>query len=429
MVSRKLRFQIGIFVLITLLGVSFVGIKYLGWFDQSYTVYVDAKATGGAYEHAAVAYRGVPVGRVGDVTVHGKGARLELHIESDVKIPKNSKVVVAQRSAVGEQYVDLRPATSDGPYLANGDKLSDVALPLPMETLLANLNQLLTSLDPDDVKVVINELGDAFEGNEDALDKMLDATQKLIDGAADHMPQTVELLRASETVLETQNASASAIRNWADKLAKLTTTVKNSDSDLRKLINTTPESTKKMTGLIQDLDPDLGSLLGNMISVNGVAARRIPNLKMLLVTYPMVVSGGFTVTPGDSTVHFGLVTNFDNPPPCVYADGDTGYHCTDGQKAAGASTRGWQNAPGPTGPPIVPVPLPADGSSKSDHSSGGSGSGSDSSEDLSQFGYDPLTGLLVDSDGKPVQFDATGGQYELAGSESWKQLILNGLTS
>lgn len=32
--------------------------------------------------------------------------------------------------------------------------------------------------------------------------------------------------------------------------------------------------------------------------------------------YPAAVAGGYTVTPGDGTAHFGVVFNVDDPPSC-----------------------------------------------------------------------------------------------------------------
>lgn len=353
----RLRLQVGIFALISLLGVSFVGVRYLGWFDRSYVVYVQAEDAGGAYTHAAVAYRGVPVGRVGEITLTDDGVQLELLIEADVLVPKGAAAVVAHRSAVGEQYVDLRPVSSAGPYLADGDTLTGMSTPLPMETLLANLDGLIAEIDPEDLSVVIDELGAAFDGNEEALGRLLAAAELLVDDAMQHLPETVDLLRDGQTVLQTQLDSASAIRTWADQLAELTTTIAESDEDLRDLVATVPGATDTVSTLLDDLDPSLGALLGNMITVNGIAVRRLANVEVILVSYPMVVAGGFTVTPGDGTAHFGLVLNFDNPPPCIYGS-TADYTCTQEELDQGSSVRGWQNAPGPSGPPITPVPLP-----------------------------------------------------------------------
>jgi phospholipid/cholesterol/gamma-HCH transport system substrate-binding protein len=42
-------------------------------------------------------------------------------------------------------------------------------------------------------------------------------------------------------------------------------------------------------------------------------------------------------------------------------------------------------------------------------------------------GYDPATGLVLGPDGLPLELGGTGGQYQLAGDQSWKQLLLAGL--
>jgi phospholipid/cholesterol/gamma-HCH transport system substrate-binding protein len=154
--------------------------------------------------------------------------------------------------------------------------------------------------------------------------------------------------------------------------------------------------------LLRDLDPTIGTLLGNLVTVNGIATRRLAGIEHILVVYPMAVAGGFTVTPGDGTAHLGLVVNIDDPPPCRY--GAT-KGCTPADEARGSGVRGANNAPRAGGDPAAP-PAPA----------------------RPPAGYDPATGLVVGPDGSPLRFGGTGGQSRLAGDQSWKQLLLAGLT-
>jgi phospholipid/cholesterol/gamma-HCH transport system substrate-binding protein len=42
-------------------------------------------------------------------------------------------------------------------------------------------------------------------------------------------------------------------------------------------------------------------------------------------------------------------------------------------------------------------------------------------------GLDPVTGLVTGPDGLPLLLGGTGGQAQLAGAQSWKQLLLAGL--
>lgn len=108
-----LRIKLIAFALLTVVGLSYVAVRYVHVGDSlsgTYTVYADLPATGGLFANAPVSYRGVPVGRIRGVELHGDGVRAELRIDGGIRIPADLRAVVAHRSAVGEQYLDLRPA-------------------------------------------------------------------------------------------------------------------------------------------------------------------------------------------------------------------------------------------------------------------------------------------------------------------------------
>lgn len=404
MIRTRAKLQVLVFLMIAALGVTYVGVRYVGIADRGYTVLADFADGGGIFTNAPVTYRGVPIGRVSAVTLHDGAARVRLRLADGTRVPERLRAVVAQRSAVGEQYVDLRPDTDQGPYLRNGSVIprDRTGVPLAPETLLANLDALVRSVDPDALAVVIDELGTAFEGGETALRRILDSSDALLAEATARLPETVTLLRDGRTVLDTQAASADAIRRWADGLAKLAATLRASDTDLRRLLAAVPPAATELVRLLDGLEPAIGTLLGNLIAVNGIAARRLPGIEQILVVYPLAVAGGFTVTPGDGTAHLGLVLNVNDPPSCVY--GPT-QRCSAADQARGSSVRGTNNAPRPGGTDPAPANPPQ------------------------QSGYDPATGVVLGADGNPLQFGGTGGQYGLAGDQSWKQLLLSGLTA
>ncbi|MGC9667784.1 MCE family protein [Planosporangium sp. 12N6] len=415
MITRMARLQILAFLVVSALGISYVGVTYVGLADRiagrAYLVHADFDDAGGIFANAPVTYRGVSVGRVVAVGLHGDGVRVALRLQRGTRIPTDLHAVVSQRSAVGEQYVDLRPDTDTGPYLRDGSVIprGRTGRPLPPEVLLTNLDALVRSVDPQDLAVVIDELGTAFQGSETALRRLLDATGALLDEANRYLPQTRTLIRDGDTVLTTQIASSDAIGRWAAALAELSATLRGSDPDLRRLLAAGPPAAQQLTGLLHDLDPTIGTLLGNLVTVNGIAARRVAGIEQALVTYPLVVAGGFTVTPGDGTAHFGLVTNLGDPPPCNYAQSGQ-QRCTAAELSQGSNVRGSAHAPRPGGDP-APAP----------------GGPATAAGGPAVAGYDPATGLVTGPDGLPLRFGGTGGQYQLAGAQSWKQLLLTGI--
>lgn len=423
MIPFRIKVQVGAFVVVALLGISYVGATYVGLtdtlFNRTYQVRAQFERGGGIFTNAAVTYRGVQVGKVSSLNVVTGGVEAGLRLTRDIPVPTNARAVVTNRSGVGEQYIDLRPAADRGPYLTDGSVISrrNTGTPLPVETLLVNLNKLVESVDQDDLTVVIDELGQAFDGAGSSLDRLVGSGNLLLADAEKYLPETIQLLRDSRTVLNTQVASGSSIRSWAASLASLSRQLRTSDPDLRKVITDAPATGAELTALVRQLRPTLGFLLANVLTVEQVQLRRLGGLEQILTVYPGAVAGGYTVAPGDGTAHFGLALNFDDPPPCRYVAGSP-LTCSDAERQNGSSVRGWQNSPGPTG--RNGDAGPADESPDPD--------GPPGQVSLPPLGADPNTGQAMAADGSPYVMGSTGGQQRVLGDQAWKGLLLRPLT-
>jgi hypothetical protein len=76
------------------------------------------KQSGGIFTGAEVSYRGVRVGVVSDMRLTRDGVDVILSIENSSRpIPADTVAQVANKSAVGEQYVDMQPRTDRAPSL------------------------------------------------------------------------------------------------------------------------------------------------------------------------------------------------------------------------------------------------------------------------------------------------------------------------
>jgi phospholipid/cholesterol/gamma-HCH transport system substrate-binding protein len=294
------------FVLLSAMGIIYVGASYLGFVDQvlgrGYTVHVLLPQSGGLYEGSEVTYRGVKIGKVAKMTDDGKGLRVDLALKQDTKVPADSPVFVYDLSVVGEQYISFEPASKQGPMLKNGDTVRGTkdSLPVGEDVLLQDLNRFVSSLDGTALNTVVTELGDMFRGNATPLRSMVDSTQEFIQAAQENEPETIALLRNAQTVLQTQQDNSANIQSFAKDLAAVTGTLASSDANIRKVLTEAGPAADELIKLVHTLRTTLPPLLLHLVSVTNVLDERLPGLEQLLVTFPRLVAAGpSALTPGD----------------------------------------------------------------------------------------------------------------------------------
>lgn len=322
---RGIKVRLIAFVLLSALGMVYVGASYLGFVDKvlgrGYTVHVLLPQSGGLFTGSEVAYRGVKVGEVSKMTVNGKGLKVDVELQDKVRVPKTSPVFVHNLSAVGEQYLSFEPASKQGPMLQDGDTLRGTkdSLPLSEEVLLTDLSRFVSSINGSELNTVVLELGVMFRDNATPLRSMVDSTQAFIEAARANEAPTVDLLHNAQTVLQTQADHSADIRSFSADLAALTGTVASSDANIRRILDKAGPAADELVRLVRDLRRLLPPFLTHLVSVSEVVDARLPALEQILVTFPRLVSAGPSALLSEGDARFGRVNlNMNQDPgPCM----------------------------------------------------------------------------------------------------------------
>ncbi|MEV5298322.1 MULTISPECIES: MlaD family protein [Amycolatopsis methanolica group] len=324
MLTRRVRIQVAIFLVIAVAGIGYTGFRYAGlqslFGRGGMVVKLQLADSGGIFTNADVTYRGVTIGKVGDLNVVPDGTEVELVINDGAPaVPADVEAVVANRSAVGEQYVDLRPRTSNGPFLTEGStiKAKDTVTPVPLDQLLGNVDALAASVPTGSLKTVVDELYNAFNGAGPDLRTVLDSTSAFAATAKEYLPATKDLLSSARTVLTTQNAEAGNLRSFSSDLRLLAGELKKANPNLDHFIRAVPPVSAELSGLLAETGPGLGKVIANLLTTADILGPRTSGLENILATYPVLTAAANTVVPGDGTAHLGLVLNFFDPLVCT----------------------------------------------------------------------------------------------------------------
>ena len=378
MLTRATRIKLAVFAVVGVLAIAYTGIHYadlgrLLGLRGYYVVRLELANGGGIYPAADVTYRGVSVGRVGAMKLTDSGVEVDLDISNSApRIPARLQAAVADLSAVGEQYVDLRPQTPAGPYLQSGSVIPerDTQLPIPVTSLLNSVNTLATSLPLSSLRQLTDELAAGFGGQGSNVANIVQGNAALIHAANATLPQTTILIRDSQEVIDTQVAESSELNSFSQNLLLLARQLDSSNASIRKLVVDGPQAAAQVANLLAETNPGLGDLIANLLTTSEVTLTRGAALDELLSALPAAVSVGSTAVTSKGAT-FGLALTFFDPLPCtagyggtVHLNGlntspdaplNTGAYCAEPGRS-GVDVRGSANAPSGGGVPAAAQP-------------------------------------------------------------------------
>ena len=296
MLTRFVRNQLIIFTIASVIGVAVMMFAYmqvptlLG--VGRLTVKLELPASGGLYRFSNVTYRGVQIGRVTGVALTENGAEATMSLDTSPKIPADLAAEVRSVSAVGEQYVDLRPRTDSGPYLRDGSVIGveNTTIPQQVGPMLDQVSSLVKSIPKDRLSDLLDESFKAFNGAGDDFQSLLDSSASISQYLNEVSDQSRALIDDSGPLLDSQAKTTDAIRTWARSVAGISDEVAKHDADIRTILQRGPGFADELSALLNQLKPTLPVLLSNLTTLGQIFVTYNPSLEQLLVLLPGTVA-------------------------------------------------------------------------------------------------------------------------------------------
>jgi phospholipid/cholesterol/gamma-HCH transport system substrate-binding protein len=328
MLTRFVRIQLIVFTVASVVAVVVLAFTYmqvptlLG--IGRFTVTMELPASGGLYRFSNVTFRGVQIGKVTDVRVTAPTrAVATLSLNTSPKIPADLVAEVRSVSAIGEQYVDLRPRNDSPPYLHDGSVIAahDTVLPQQVGPMTDQVSNLIESIPKGKLSDLLDETFTALNGAAYDLGSLADSSATLsadLNGAG---AQTRSLIDDGGPLLDTQAQTADSIRTWARSLAGVSEQVANDDQQVRTLLQTGPGFAQEVSRLLGQVKPTLPVLLANLSAIEQVLVTYNASLEQLLVLLPPTIASFQTFGRIDNNpigipqAEFAL--NIADPPACT----------------------------------------------------------------------------------------------------------------
>ncbi|PVY33808.1 virulence factor Mce-like protein [Williamsia muralis] len=306
-------------ILVMLIGFGYLTLGVLRWrpFDDSYTLTVEFANSGGVQETSEVTLRGSRIGEVDTVRVTPASVEVKVTIDSKYQINTDSEVKALGLSAVGEQYVDFQPPTSDGPYFSNGDKISSVqtSSTVAFPKLLESTVGVVKQIDPVKLKTTIDELDIALDaGGKNQLRALFNSGGVIFADLYRVLPETVTLIQNTGTILETTADVQPDLGRLTGGMSGLIDALVASDEELRTFLGSGPARLTTLAGSLNQLQDPLTDVLKQFLDIAQQGALRAPAMVNLL---PSIRDGA---TTAQAMFHDGAWWAFGSIYPRPYCE-------------------------------------------------------------------------------------------------------------
>lgn len=282
--SRSTLSCVGLSVIFCLgTGYLLLGALQINPVASTYSVTVQVPTTGGLQVGSDVTLRGSRVGTMSTITLDPDRVLLSATIDTRIRISANTDVVVTALSAAGEQYLDFRPHTDQGPFLSDGEVIGmdSVRTPTPFSTLLSHVSGVANQIDPAQLDTIIAEMDRASAGGPNQLKTLIDSASVLAAGLNSVLPETLLLIRAGRETLRVASDITPDLAELSRGGSLLAQQLAGADNEIRTLLGESPALLDNSRRVIGDSRSSGGDLLKNLGRIAQAARLRAPALQAL----------------------------------------------------------------------------------------------------------------------------------------------------
>jgi phospholipid/cholesterol/gamma-HCH transport system substrate-binding protein len=251
----------------------------------------------GVYPGSSVEILGIKVGTIDSVQPEGTHVKVTMTVNGGVQVPASAGAVVVAPSVVSDRYIQLTPAYSGGPLLANDAVIpaSRTATPLEIDQLYESLNKIEYDLGPNGVNKngalsdVLNTGAENLAGNGrnfNTLITQLSAAMNTLSGSRGNLFGTVNNLQLFTTTLEQDN---SQVQLAEQQLAQVTGFLANDRVNLGGALHELQVALGQVQAFIADNRSLIKSNVSKLASITQVLVNERASLAESLDELPLVV--------------------------------------------------------------------------------------------------------------------------------------------
>jgi phospholipid/cholesterol/gamma-HCH transport system substrate-binding protein len=295
-----------------LLAVAITVVATPWWKTVSRNTYVAYLAnTNGLYTGDEVRILGVAVGTVEKIEPQPSAAKVTFSVERQYPVPADVQAAVLSPSLVSARAIQLVPAYSGGPKLADGAAIPQnrTAVPVEWDDLRQQLEKLTGSLQPTTpggpsaVGEFVNSAAANLRGEGDTARDTVVKLSQAVSALGDHSTDIFSTVRNLQLLVNALSSSSDLLAAFNTNLADITTVLSNTPNEVADATTGLDGAVNDLRGFVADNREGLGVTFDHLNAITTALNDSRGDVKQVLHIAPTVFQNFMNIyQPAQSAV-------------------------------------------------------------------------------------------------------------------------------
>jgi phospholipid/cholesterol/gamma-HCH transport system substrate-binding protein len=308
---RALRYALAISLAVIL--TAAIAVLATPWGDRisrnTYVAYFPN--TNGLYTGDEVRILGVAVGTVEEIDPQPDAAKVTFSVDRQYPVPADVQAAILSPSLVSARAIQLVPAYSGGPKLADGAAIpkNRTAVPVEWDDLRQQLEKLTDSLQPTTpggpsaVGEFINSAAANLRGEGDTARDTVIKLSQAVSALGDHSTDIFSTVRNLQLLVSALSSSSDLLAAFNTNLADVTTVLSNTPNEVANATRGLDDAVNDLRGFVAENREGLGVTVDHLNAITTALNDSRGDVKQVLHIAPSVFQNFMNIyQPAQSAV-------------------------------------------------------------------------------------------------------------------------------
>jgi phospholipid/cholesterol/gamma-HCH transport system substrate-binding protein len=293
MTTRRLRIGLAIAMVLVLTAGLFVALRPDGQFNRIHVVGYFANSTG-VFVGDEVRILGIPVGKIEQIEPQGMRVKIAFWYDDTYQVPADAKTVILSPALVPARAIQLTPAYTGGPVMAEGAVIPQerTAVPVEWDDFRKQLEKLTATLEPTQAGGVstfgefVNTAANNLRGQGKNIRQTLIELSQAFSALGDHSNDIFSTVKNLSILVSALQDSTDAIRQLNVNLATATALLTNNPNEVGNAVRDVNAVVGDVQQFVAANRETLGITSDKLASISTALVESLDDLKQTLHIAP-----------------------------------------------------------------------------------------------------------------------------------------------